>query len=84
MVRLLSGAGVQLNLNLNLFKLMKYLFRKECQTKHNCPGHFGSIRLTEPVYHISWVPHLLRQLKKFEGKYTWDKHKSSIMKDNFL
>ena len=60
--------------------LLGVVFGGKCptcyQTKHNCPGHFGSIRLTEPVYHISWIPHLLRQLKQFEGKFVWDKHKA--------
>ena len=55
-----------------------------CQTKHACPGHFGSIRLTEPVYHISWIQHLLRKLKKCKGKFQWDKHKASILKDREL
>ena len=57
--------------------LLGVVFGGKCptcyQTKHNCPGHFGSIRLTEPVYHISWVPHLLRLLKKHDGKFIWDK-----------
>ena len=52
-----------------------------CQTKHSCPGHFGAIRLTEPVYHISWIQHLLRKLKKCKGKFTWDKAKACILKD---
>jgi len=55
-----------------------------CQTKHSCPGHFGSIRLTEPVYHISWIQHLLRKLKKCKGKFQWDKQKASVMKDGEL
>jgi len=55
-----------------------------CQTKHNCPGHFGSIRLTEPVYHISWIAHLLRKLKKCEGRFQWDKAKASVLKDGEL
>ena len=54
------------------------------QTKHNCPGHFGSIRLTEPVYHISWIPHLLRLLKKHDGKFTWDKQKATILRNGEL
>ena len=65
--------------------LLGVVFGGKCptcyQTKHNCPGHFGSIRLTEPVYHISWIPHLLRQLKQFEGKFTWDKHKASVLRN---
>ena len=47
--------------------LLGVVFGGKCptcyQTKHNCPGHFGSIRLTEPVYHISWIPHLLSCLR---------------------
>ena len=51
------------------------------QTKHKCPGHFGSIRLCEPVYHISWVAHLLRDLKKHDGKFSWDKSKATILRN---
>ena len=51
------------------------------QTKHACPGHFGSIRLSEPVYHIMWKDHLLRMLKKCKGKFTWDKQKACVTKD---
>lgn len=65
--------------------LLGVVFGGKCptcyQTKHSCPGHFGSIRLTEPVYHISWIPHLLRLLKKYKGKFSWDKHKATITKD---
>lgn len=65
--------------------LLGVVFGGKCptcyQTKHSCPGHFGSIRLTEPVYHISWIPHLLRLLKKQKGKFSWDKHKATITKD---
>lgn len=68
--------------------LLGVVFGGKCptcyQTKHNCPGHFGSIRLTEPVYHISWIPHLLRQLKQFEGKFVWDKHKASVLRNGEL
>lgn len=63
--------------------LLGVVFGGKCptcyQNKHSCPGHFGSIRLTEPVYHISWVPHLLRMLKKHKGKFTWDKQKATIL-----
>lgn len=51
------------------------------QTKHSCPGHWGSIRLAEPMYNISWISHLLRLLKKYDGKFFWDKRVSSICKD---
>ena len=68
--------------------LLGVVFGGKCptcyQTKHNCPGHFGSIRLTEPVYHISWIPHLLRLLKKHEGKFTWDKQKATILRNGEL
>jgi len=68
--------------------LLGVVFGGKCatcnETKHSCPGHFGSIRLTEPVYHISWVAHLLRNLKKCKGKFQWDKQKASIMKDGEL
>lgn len=47
------------------------IFEGKCstcfQTKHSCPGHFGSIRLSEPVYHILWKDQLLRDLKKHKG-----------------
>jgi DNA-directed RNA polymerase beta' subunit len=68
--------------------LLGVVFGGQCptcfQNKHACPGHFGSIRLTEPVYHISWISHLLRKLKKFKGKFQWDKHRSSILKNGEL
>jgi len=51
------------------------------QTKHKCPGHWGSIRLAEPMYNVSWTSHLLRMLKKHKGKFFWDKRVSSIRKD---
>ena len=65
--------------------LLGVVFGGKCptcyQTKHSCPGHFGSIRLTEPVYHISWIPHLLRMLKKHDGKFSWDKQKATILRN---
>ena len=68
--------------------LLGVVFGGKCatcnQTKHACSGHFGSIRLTEPVYHISWIAHLLRKLKKFDGKFTYDKQKASVLKDGEL
>lgn len=61
------------------------IFEGKCptcfQTKHSCPGHFGSIRLSEPVYHILWKDHLLRELKHHDGKFLWDKQKACVMKD---
>ena len=68
--------------------LLGVVFDGKCptcfQTKHKCPGHWGSIRLAEPMYNISWIPHLLRMLKKQEGKFVWDKQAASIKKDNVL
>ncbi len=68
--------------------LLGVVFGGKCPTcfctKHDCPGHFGSLRLTEPVYHISWVNHLVRLLKKHDGKFTWNKHKASITRNNKL
>ena len=68
--------------------LLGVVFGGKCATcgltKHGCAGHFGSIRLTTPVYHISWTAHLLRKLKKTKGKFTWDKQKASILKDGVL
>ena len=68
--------------------LLGVVFGGKCptcyQNKHSCPGHFGSIRLTEPVYHISWIPHLLRMLKKHDGKFTWDKQKATILRNGEL
>jgi len=65
--------------------LLGVVFGGKCPTcyhnKHSCPGHFGSIRLTEPVYHISWVPHLLRLLKKHDGKFSWDKRRATILRN---
>lgn len=62
------------------------IFEGKCptcfQTKHFCPGHFGSIRLCEPMYHILWKDHLLRELKKYDGKFLWDKTRACLMKDN--
>ena len=68
--------------------LLGVVFGGKCPTcfcnKHDCPGHFGSIRLSEPVYHISWVNHVLRLLKKHDGKFMWNKHKACITRDGKL
>ena len=65
--------------------LLGVVFGGKCptcyETKHKCPGHFGCIRLVEPVYHISWIPHLLRELKAKDGKFSWDKNKACMTKD---
>lgn len=65
--------------------LLGVVFGGKCptcyQNKHGCPGHFGCIRLTEPVYHISWIPHLLRLLKKEDGKFSWDKRQATIVRN---
>lgn len=64
------------------------IFEGKCptcfQTKHDCPGHFGSLTLAEPVYHILWKDHLLRLLKSKEGKFAWDKTRSCITRDGEL
>ena len=68
--------------------LLGVVFGGKCptcyETKHKCPVHFGSIRLEEPVYHISWIAHLLRKLKAKDGKFSWDKNKASVTKDGKL
>ena len=65
--------------------LLGVVFGGKCptcfETKHKCPGHWGSIRLAEPMYNISWIAHVLRLLKKVEGKFMWDKQSASIRKD---
>ena len=65
--------------------LLGVVFDGKCptcfETKHKCPGHWGSIRLAEPMFNISWIQHLLRLLKKHEGKFVWDKHAASLRKD---
>ena len=65
--------------------LLGVVFGGKCPTcfctKHECPGHFGSLRLSEPVYHISWINHLLRLLKKKKGKFAWNKHKACLTCD---
>jgi DNA-directed RNA polymerase II subunit RPB1 len=33
------------------------------RTVHDCPGHFGSIRLEFPVYHVGYIDHVLKILK---------------------
>ena len=68
--------------------LLGVVFGGKCPTcfcnKHECPGHFGSIRLSEPVYHISWINHVLRLLKKHDGKFMWNKHKACITRNGKL
>ena len=68
--------------------LLGVVFGGKCPTcygtKLKCPGHFGSIRLEEPVYHISWIPHLLRELKATDGKFSWDKNKACVTKNGKL
>lgn len=68
--------------------LLGVVFSGQCptcfQTKHKCPGHWGAIRLANPVYHVSWISHTLRLLKKEEGKFTWDKGRACIMRDGEL
>ena len=65
--------------------LLGVVFDGKCptcfETKHKCPGHWGSIRLAEPMYHISWIPHLMRLLKKVEGKFVWDKQGATLRRD---
>ena len=36
------------------------------------------------MYHISWVNHVLRLLKKHEGKFLWNKHKACITRNGKL
>ena len=33
------------------------------QNKRKCPGHYGHIELIKPVYHISWVTHIIYWLR---------------------
>lgn len=33
------------------------------KSKSVCSGHFGHIKLTEPVFHVSWVPNVIQWLK---------------------